>query len=152
VTGRTLVIGVGNPSRRDDGVGWAVAEAAGRRLGGRVQVWQSDGEPARLLAAWADVAFAVVIDAMHSGAEPGTIRVFEPEEVPVPAPSVGSHAHGIAYAVALGRVLHLLPDRLVLVGIEAQEAGFGDGLSPRVAAAVDRTADLVARLFDAPRE
>ena len=140
-----MVIGVGNPYRRDDGVGWVVAEAAGRRLGRQVQVRQSDGETARLLDAWADAAVAVVIDAMHSGAEPGTIRMVEPGEVPVPPLSLGTHALGIAHAVAVARALDRLPQRLVVVGIEADDTGFGDGLSPRVAAAVARAVDLIAR-------
>ena len=82
----TLVIGLGNPSRRDDGVGWVVAEAVGRRLGDRLHVRLGDGEPARLLDAWGGARLAVVIDAMRSGAEPGSIRVFEPAEGSAPAP------------------------------------------------------------------
>ena len=63
-----MVIGVGNPSRRDDGVGWVVAAAAGRRLGETVDIRLCDGDPARLLDAWTDVELAVVVDAMRSGA------------------------------------------------------------------------------------
>jgi hydrogenase maturation protease len=151
MTGSCVVIGVGNPSRRDDGVGWVVAEAAGRRFGEIVEVRQCDGESARLLDAWADVAFALVIDAMHSGAPPGTIRVMDAEELPVPAPSgsLGSHAIGIVQAATLGRILDQLPQRLVVVGIEARETGWGEGLSPPVTAAVGPAVDLVGRLVEA---
>ncbi len=153
MTGRVVLIGVGSPYRRDDGVGWIVAEAAAQRLGGDVEVRQSDGEPARLLDAWAGMDLAVVIDAMHSGAEPGTVRLLEPGDEPVPGRSrvpMGSHALGILHAETLARALGQLPRRLVVVGIEADETGFGEGLSPRVAAAVDPAAALVARLVAAP--
>ena len=43
------------------------------------------------------------------------------------------------------RALDRLPERLVVVGIEAGDTGFGDGLSPRVAAAVAQAVDLIAR-------
>ena len=66
VTGRVVVISVGNPSRRDDGVGWVVA-AAGRRLGETVEIRLCDGDPARLLGAWTDVELSVVVGAMRSG-------------------------------------------------------------------------------------
>ena len=69
----------------------------------------------------------------------------EPGEVPVPPSSVGTHALGIAHAVAVARALDRLPQRLVVVGIEADDTGFGDGLSPRVAAAVAQAVDLIAR-------
>jgi len=155
VTGRVVLIGVGNPYRRDDGVGWVVAEAAARRLGGAVEVRQSDGEPTRLLDAWAGKELAVVIDAMHSGAEPGTIRVLEAADESSAALSrvpLGSHALGILHAETLGRTLDQLPQRLVVVGIEADESGFGEGLSPRVASAVGTAASLVARLVEAPTQ
>jgi hydrogenase maturation protease len=148
----TVVIGLGNPSRRDDGVGWVVAEAVGRRLGDRLHVRLGDGEPARLLDAWGGARLAVVIDAMRSGAEPGSIRVFEPAEgsAPAPVPALSSHAAGIAYALALGRTLEHLPGKLVVVGIEAGDTDVGEGLSPRVAAAVGSTVDLVAQLVGLP--
>jgi len=149
VTSRVVVIGVGNPSRRDDGVGWVVAAAAGRRLGEAVDIRLCDGDPARLLDAWTDVELAVVVDAMRSGARPGAIRVLAADSVtelpPSPGP-VGSHSLGVGQAVELGRALGRLPGRLVVIGLESRDHGFGDGLSAPVAAAVGAAVDLVARV------
>lgn len=143
---RVVVIGVGNPWRRDDGVGWAVAEGARRRLSSEVAVVESDGEASRLLDVWADRDLAVVVDAVRSGAAPGTIHVWGGDvEMARTAPTVGTHALGLAEAIALGRALERLPARLVVVGVEASETDSGHGLSPAVAGAVDEVIDVIER-------
>ncbi|RPI11983.1 MAG: hydrogenase maturation protease [Actinobacteria bacterium] len=144
---RPLLVGIGNPWRGDDGIGWAVAEAAGRRLGDAVDVVWCDGEPTRLLDAWADADFVVVVDAARTGAAPGTVHLWT-EGLPTTSVSSagGSHALGIAYAVALGHALHRVPQRLAVIGIEAGELDTGEALSTDVAAAVDLTVELLARL------
>jgi hydrogenase maturation protease len=78
------------------------------------------------------------------GAAPGTIHVW----VDVPGPtrcssSTGSHALGLADAVALGIALDQLPARLIIVGIEASWTTPGHGLSSAVADAVERVVDLI---------
>jgi hydrogenase maturation protease len=93
-TERVVVIGVGNPWRRDDGAGPAVATAlrpqlarshpdagCGRasvvRDGGEdrsVEVIELDGEAARLVDAWDGADVAVVVDAVRTGALPGTVH------------------------------------------------------------------------------
>ncbi|HET6953975.1 MAG TPA: hydrogenase maturation protease [Acidimicrobiales bacterium] len=73
----TVVLCVGNPFRRDDGVAAAVAGPARRALPPEVRVMELDGEPARVVEAWAGAGLAVVVDAARSGAAPGTIRRIE---------------------------------------------------------------------------
>ncbi len=84
---------------------------------------------------------------MTSGAEPGTIHVWREEaDLARDSRSIGSHSLGLADAIALGRAVQRLPRRLVIVGIEVQEASPGEGLSPPVAAKVEQAADLVAEI------
>jgi hydrogenase maturation protease len=154
-----VVIGIGNPFRADDGVGHAVAdlvaqeveaaalaaEATGRpsRLGRTEVVW-SDGEPTRLLEAWAERDLAVVVDAMVTGAPPGFVHVFDPTVADLPAPPpTSSHGIGLAEAWRLAEVLESRPARLLLVGIEVGQLGDGTELSPPVAGAVPRALRLV---------
>ena len=141
------LIGVGNPWRHDDGIGWAVVAAAGQRLGKAVDVVESDGEPSRLLEAWYELDLAVVVDGVANGASPGAIHVWaEPSDLPVPSSAAGSHAMGIAEAVALGRALDRLPERLIVVGIEVDDTSTGHGLSAAVAAAVEEAVDVITTL------
>jgi hydrogenase maturation protease len=146
--GRIVVIGVGNPFRRDDGAGPAVT-ALLRLLdadsGSRVQVCELDGEPARLVEVWDGAALAVLVDATSSGAVPGAVRRFElgVDELPPGSGAASTHAIGLTEAVDLGRALGRLPDRLVVFGIEGAAFGPGPGLTDAVAASVDRVAAAV---------
>jgi hydrogenase maturation protease len=142
-----VVIGVGNPWRRDDGVGLVVAEATRRRLGHAVDVVESDGEPSRLIDAWADFDLAVVVDAVCSGAAPGTVHVWTDEPALARGSrSTGSHSLGLTDAIALGRALHRLPTRLIVVGVEADETTPGHGLSSAVVGAVQEAVDVIANV------
>jgi hydrogenase maturation protease len=131
-----VLIGVGNPYRRDDGVGPAVAEAVAAELGADagVTVRLGDGDPTRLMDAWAGCAVAVVVDAVVSGATPGTVHI--DADVPLPGRGLSSHAGGVADAIALSRLLDRMPQRLVLIGVEAADTSLGEGLTPEVVAAV----------------
>jgi hydrogenase maturation protease len=150
----TVVIGVGNSFRRDDGVGEAVAEHVRDALapvGEWVQVMARDGEPARLIDAWDGAGLAIVVDAMRSGGRVGAVHRVEvdPLEGPPPAELLESaaqastHGAGVGEAVALGRALGRLPRRLVVFAVEGEDFGDGPGLSTRVEAAVAEVAALV---------
>jgi hydrogenase maturation protease len=145
MSGRRVVIGVGNPFRRDDGVGWAVARALEPKVGA-VEVSLLDGEPARLLDAWADADLAIVVDAVRTGAAPGAVGVVDPGAARTGGGE--SHGLGIADAVALGERLGRLPARLTVVGVEGADYREGPGLSPAVEAAVAPAVALVTSLLE----
>lgn len=138
----SIVIGIGNEYRRDDGVGLVVAERLRSRVPAGVEVVGCELEPSRLIDAWEGAELALVVDAVHSGAEPGTLHRFDAGEAPVPAavfrPS--THAFGVGEAVELSRALGTLPARVVLFGVEGEEFAAGEGLTPPVEAAVEPVA------------
>jgi hydrogenase maturation protease len=139
---RTVVIGVGNPYRRDDGVGPAVAD----RLRGYglpdLEVARSLGETTELIELWRGADVAVVVDAVRAGApRPG--RIHRLAVTSAPAGAASSHGLGLGEAIELARVLDRLPDRLVLYAVEVAEVGHGHGLTPAVADAARRLADRI---------
>jgi len=134
----TLVVGIGNPYRQDDGVGPAVIEKLGQMPLNDVDLCAHSGEGIDLMELWAGYQRVIVIDATSSGAEPGTVYRFEAHHHPMP-PALfrySTHQFGLAEAVELARTLGTLPDELIIYGIEGQRFGHGQGLSPRVEAAV----------------
>jgi hydrogenase maturation protease len=139
-----LVIGVGNPYRRDDAAGLIAARRLGEAAGGRASVREETGEGAALLEAWDGADAVIVLDAVSSGARPGTVRRIDAhrETIPVEAFHSSTHAFNVAEAIELARVLHRLPRRLIVFGVEGARFDAGVGLSPPVARAVER---LVAR-------
>ena len=139
---RQLVIGVGNSFRRDDGVGLAVADEIARLELPDVEVTTAIGEPGAILDAWCGVPRTIVIDAaVGDDATPGRIRRWTPGEETISA--VSSHALGLPATYALGQALGRIPDELIVLTVDVTEVGYGDGLTPPIAAAVPR---LVARV------
>lgn len=139
-----LVIGIGNPFRRDDGIGPVVA-ARVERLAPHLPVIQLDGEATRMVEAWSGRDRVVVVDAVRNGAPPGTVHRVEVGRDSMPGWSAGpsSHAAGLAEAVALGQALERLPATLIVLGVEPAELHDGPGLSPAVEAVVAEVTALV---------
>ena len=152
---RTVVAGIGNEYRRDDGAGVEVARQVASRAPGTVDVGPL-GEPLDLLGRWDGADLAVVVDSVRSGAPAGTVRAVEVGGGPGPdattgagvaAPGTGSptstHGIGLVGVLRLARAVGSAPRRLVLVGIEGDDFGSGTGLSPAVARAVPEAVGAV---------
>jgi len=140
-----VVVGIGNPWRGDDAVGWLVAERVAEVVGEEVRVVQVDGEPGRLLDTWDGARLAVVIDGMRTGRQVGTVIVFSADEVRRAEASHSTHGIGLAYAVQLGTVLGRVPEELVVVGVEVGEVVVGQPMTPEVESALDgATAQVLA--------
>lgn len=137
----SVVICVGNAARGDDAAGPAVASEI-RRIRPDVPVKESTGDPYQLLELFSEVKQAVIVDAVLSGEQPpGTVYAVHAGASPVPAsPQASSHGMGLAEAIELARTLGRLPDRLVVVGIEATDLRAGVELTPAVAAAIPAAA------------
>ena len=135
----TLVIGLGNAFRGDDGVGRVVARRLREIALPGVTVREESGEGAALMEAWMDAGAVILVDAVQSGAAPGTIHRLDATRTPVPSRffHYSTHAFSVAEAVELARALNQLPPRLILYGIEGGDFTAGEQLSPEVAAAVD---------------
>ncbi len=149
---RALVVGLGSIDRGDDAVGPMVAAAVGDALAASGQSWVDvvvHEDPTALTEAMADVDVAVIVDAVRSGGEPGTVtwREAGPGQPALPArtaPGVaGTHGLGLAAFIELARVLDLLPARVVVVGVEAHAMGHGQAVSAQVMSAVPRAVDVI---------
>jgi len=145
---RVVVIGVGNPMRRDDGAGIATVERARPRLPSGVEVMTLGGEATGLLEAWTGAGLAVVVDAVRWDRPPagGVTRIdatADPEALSGWGGGTSSHGLGVAEAIALGRALDRLPRRLVLLLVTLTEEGHGAGLSPTAERAVEEAVELL---------
>jgi hydrogenase maturation protease len=151
---RTLVIGLGNPLLRDDSVGLRVAAELTTRLANRpeVEVGEDYRGGLRLMERMIGFGRAIVIDAICSGAAPGTIHRLSPDAVPTQH-SASTHDLNLPTALALGRQAGaLLPasEDILLIGIEAVDVTtFGETLSPEVEAAVPLAVQAVLLALEA---
>ena len=126
-----LVIGLGNRYRGDDALGLEVAERLRRAAPPDVEVREEEGEPAALIELWVHGRRVFVIDAVTTGAPPGTITRIDARTL-AGAPELarrGTHAFGLGDVIELARALGRLPDELVIYGVEGERFETGAGLS-----------------------
>jgi hydrogenase maturation protease len=138
-----LVIGIGNAYRHDDAAGLMVARHLKEQSLISCDVREQIGEGAGLLELWKGAERVVVIDAVKSGAVPGTIHCFDANQNPLPASIFrdSTHAFGLVEAIELSRALKQLPPNLVVYGIEGENFEAGTGVSPTVLEAVNELAE-----------
>jgi hydrogenase maturation protease len=151
---RTLVIGVGNPLRGDDGVGVEVARQLARRsLPAEVQVLDGGTEGLDLIFHLEEADRLVLIDAADMGLSPGGARVFDGEVLTDSSEArfASTHGFGVAEVLALGRLVGVRPEVTVL-GIQPADVGLREGLSEPLAARLDEYIDLAQGLIASDSE
>ncbi len=157
---RTLVAGVGNLLRGDDGFGVAVAERlACSPLPVGVTVVETGIAGIALVQelqrGWDGL---VVVDAVDRGRAPGTVMVIEPEVLDVATMTweqrndltADMHLATPDRVLLLARALGALPAWVRIVGCQPNDAkSIGEGLSAEVSAAVGVASAEVLRLLEA---
>ncbi len=127
-----LVIGIGAPFRGDDEIGLIVAKAlrAGQKDIQADFASHSD-DPARIMDEWSGRESVLVIDAIRAGSEPGVIHRIEVNDTDAtPQSRTSSHGNALRDAIELSRALDLLPENLIAIGMEPENVGIGEKLSP----------------------
>jgi hydrogenase maturation protease len=146
---RVRVLGLGNEILADDAIGILAAREIARRFGGAVEVVCSQASGFDLWEELAGASCAVLVDAVQTGAAPpGTLHILTEEQVRA-APAAAPHGIGLIEALAAARHLGLpVPERLIIVGVEAADCvTVGGEMHPDVRAAAVRVADAVGELL-----
>jgi hydrogenase maturation protease len=142
-----LVLGCGFPDRGDDAAGLFVARRL-KQLGWDAR--EQSGEVAALLTAFEQGGpnrTVILVDAVQSGAPPGTVIRWDARAKPLPRESFHRSVHGlgVAEAVELARVLGKLPGSLLIYGIEGASFEAGAPPCPEVLAGVE---EAVRRILE----
>lgn len=137
-----LVLGLGNQLRGDDGVGVAVVDALTRRadLGPGVRVVDGGTPGLEMILDLQDCDRAIIVDAADMDLAPGAWARFLHDEAELRGVYAGLrgtlHGAGLAEALELGTALDMLPNDIVIYGIQPDEIGWSAGLSRAVQQAV----------------
>jgi hydrogenase maturation protease len=144
----TLVLGLGNILRQDEGLG---IHAVGRlqtryRLPRQVRALDGGTMGLDLLPYLEDASAVLLIDAVQTGQPPGSLVRLEGQAIPSAlALKMSSHQVGLQELLATSLLRGTLPARMVLWGIEPASIAWGLELSPVVGAAIGELVDAVAR-------
>ena len=141
----TLVIGIGNPWRGDDAAGLLAAHALQARALPEVTVVEAGGIDSALIDLWQDAGCVILIDAVVSGAAPGTVHCIDLSQETLPASHTfcSTHALDLSALLDLARVLDRLPPQLWVYGIEAGDFTHGRPVSEAVILGLARCVEKI---------
>jgi hydrogenase maturation protease len=141
-----LLIGIGNEYRGDDDAGLAAMRALKAKGLPGAHFKECTGDGADLIETWRKEQMVILIDAVSSGAPPGTIYRFDVLTQPMLAcySFHSTHVFGVMEAIELARALNALPACLIIYAIEGKNFTTGMGLSPEVEKAVQQVVEQVA--------
>jgi hydrogenase maturation protease len=150
------LIGIGQRLRGDDEAGLAAVSLwcemfssviSDNKL--KVELAESPGIGLLDLLSGADSA--ILVDGVESGADPGTIhKISESDLVAFLPGSETAHGWGVAETIALGKLTnpHLLPEKIILIGIEIRQVELGTEMSPVVKAVLPEAVNLIQEMID----
>ncbi len=161
-TPQTLILGLGNVLLADEAVGpLAVRRLESRTPADAPLIFMDGGTLSFSLAVpIGDCPRLIVIDAAAMGDAPGTVRVFDGEDMDRQLARHATSVHEVSLAdlLDMARLTDTLPVRRALIGIEPAVVDWGDGLTPAVEAALPEVLSQVGALLtrwdrdDAPRD
>jgi hydrogenase 3 maturation protease len=141
---RTVIVGVGNTLKGDDGAGPLVCEQL-KQIGVSAEVMDTGTVPENYIQPIIHKAprNLLVIDAMHFAAQPGTIKVFTPEQLD----SAAISTHTLSPRLFIDIVRQNTGAEVYLIGIQPAHTQLGQSLSAQVRDAVQRLSQALAQIF-----
>jgi hydrogenase maturation protease len=148
---KTLIVGIGSTVLSDDGVGVrAVERLAERALPDGVKVAALGTAGLGLLDLLGDVERLIIVDAIVTGAAPGTIHELRGNDVVQTAHLGVGHEADLPTTMAIGeRVLgREMPREVVVVAVEAEDVTtFSESLTAPVQRAVQGVVGVIEGLL-----
>jgi hydrogenase maturation protease len=135
-----LVIGVGNPIMKDDGVGLHAVRYLEGRLPENVELLEGSVYCADLLPFLENRRKVVFIDGIDAGSEPGTLFRFSPDEVGKQKGKepLSLHDFGIYELITAAKLLDQCPEEITLIAVQVKNVEIGEELSQEVREAIPR--------------
>ncbi len=131
------VIGLGNPLRRDDGIGIILLKKLYDRrheLPESIQYIDEGTGGMNILHTLVRFDIVFIIDAVNFNAKPGEGKLFTLDEIKTNRTWTSSSSHGadILEVISLSKKLDEAPERIVFFGIQPKDTSMGEGLSTEV--------------------
>ncbi len=147
---RTLIVGIGNILKGDDGAGPLLCEQL-RRKGTCAEIIDAGTVPENYIQPIIKKAphNLLIIDAMDFGASPGTISIFKPEQLS----SVVTSTHTLSPCFFAEMVCKNIKVDVCFVGIQPAQIGLGQAVSGQVNQAIQQLTHVLAGIFPSePRQ
>ena len=131
-----MVLGIGNPLCRDDGIGIRIAaEMQRQNKYGGIRVVDGGSAPDLFALLDGDVTQLIIVDALRGGGQPGDIyRLDLREENIADGTSASLHGMGVLDSLKLMSQLGRQLPQVTVIGIEPADVSHGLQLSPVIEA------------------
>lgn len=150
---KRYLIGIGNRTMADDGVGPRVAEALAAHSAPTFETVVL-GQDALGLLSYFDEAteHIVLVDCVRMGRTPGDCAVFSPDNVTSDrqADRITTHEADVLRVIDLGRQMGLAVPRITIVGIEPERVEPGLELGPTLSRRFGEYVGAALTALDAP--
>lgn len=141
---KIAIVGVGNPIRSDDSVGWHVVDKIKESGLLGISCLKIGGQMSELLDLFEKYSLIYIIDAAVFDKEEALLRIDAiKDELPYEERLTSSHGMGLHMALKLGKELGVLPQRLIIYAIKVEDLSIGDELSSLMRERIDMTAHSV---------
>jgi hydrogenase maturation protease len=141
---KIALLGLGNLMRTDDAVGMLTLHtlAASRLLPPEVRVIEGGTLGLDLLDSLRGISHVLVLDAVDTGAAPGTLKRFEGHEVDDLPVSKSVHLLGFSDLMGALRLMDAAPKEVVLLGVQPASTDWGTVLTSAVETAQQALMEL----------
>lgn len=144
------VLGIGSPFG-DDQLGWDVVKLLQQQptLSGinpqQLHLEYYDRPGMHLLKLMVPAQTVFLIDAVKTNAAIGTLHCFQNEEIENISGTLSTHDFGIAEVMQMGKALQLLPQKVVLYGVEIGDSSCQFTLSKPIKQAIKRLSTRIEK-------
>jgi len=131
---RIGVIGIGNPLRRDDGIGIALLEKLVKErdnLPDYIEYVDGGTGGMMLLHILARFEMVIIVDAVDFDGFPGESKLFRPDDInsKKEPTAVSTHEADFLKIIELSKKLNKSPDEIFIFGVQPGDMSFGMNLS-----------------------
>jgi hydrogenase maturation protease len=143
------IIGIGQALRGDDAAGPEAVRLWQKTFPDTassdcLRIQHADVPGLELIDLLSNADAVLLVDAVQSGAAPGTLHLVTPEQVTPNTANGTSYSWGVAETLALARELqYRLPQQIMILGIEAESFQMGTPLSKPVTVSLVKAAEMI---------
>jgi hydrogenase 3 maturation protease len=141
---RTVILGIGNTLKGDDGVGPLVCQRL-TEGGAGADVFDAGTVPENYIQPIIKKTpqNLVIIDAVDFGAAPGTIKLFEPEQLS----TIGVSTHAPTPRLFIDIIKKSIEVGVYFIGIQPAQTQIGQPITPQLTQAAEDLASLLLNIF-----
>lgn len=143
---RVVVAGIGNPLRKDDFVGVNIARSLKGRVSKNVSLIECETVPESFMESIIEFnpTHILLIDAAMLDQKPGFSKLLGSDQL-ANRPAVSTHA--LPLQIFCGYLRETTGAKIAVLGIQPEDARFGEGLTTELKKASIELADLLSRML-----